>query len=251
MRYIIKIMSISALILFLGFNLVKAREDEISLKLSRDFGYSSGTGKIQGLFSIKVTSSEQLGIVVFYIDSEEIGKDNLAPFKIQFNTDDYSPGVHSIYALGSTLEGKELKTKEIMTEFVSPQESKKAALSLIIPILGISLIIVVISAIIPALTTKKEGNVIPGSQRNYGVAGGTICSRCDRPFSRHLLAPNLLAGKLERCPYCGKWGIFRAYPLDMLRKAEDSELIAKPNVTLPGNDDELHGELDKTKYQDL
>jgi hypothetical protein len=27
------------------------------------------------------------------------------------------------------------------------------------------------------------------------------------PFSRSVLAPNMLVGKLERCPHCRKWAI--------------------------------------------
>ncbi|MCJ7652038.1 MAG: Ig-like domain-containing protein, partial [Candidatus Lokiarchaeota archaeon] len=99
-----KTVAMLALLILLGFGIVYAQGDEITLKLSRDFGYASGTGKIQGLFSMKVTSSTQLSEVVFYIDSKSIGKDALEPFKLQFNTDDFSPGVHSLYAIGQTVE---------------------------------------------------------------------------------------------------------------------------------------------------
>ena len=43
-------------------------EDELLLSLSRDFGYSSGTGRIQGTFSMKASGPEDLERVVFYID---------------------------------------------------------------------------------------------------------------------------------------------------------------------------------------
>ncbi|MEK6221558.1 MAG: hypothetical protein N2D54_04870 [Chloroflexota bacterium] len=31
----------------------------------------------------------------------------------------------------------------------------------------------------------------------YSAAGGAVCPRCQLPYSRHLLSPNLLVGKLE------------------------------------------------------
>jgi hypothetical protein len=244
-----------ALAVIFSFGIVYAQGEEITLKFSRDFGFASGTGKIQGLFSMKVASSEQLTEVVFYIDGESIGKDVNEPFNLQFNTDIYTPGVHTLYAIGHTIDGRELKTREEITEFISAQDSKKAMLTLIVPILGLSLIAVLLSAIIPVILSKKKGALAPGTERNYSVAGGTICSRCNRPFSRHMFAPNMLFGKLERCPHCGKWGIFRAYPMDVLRKAEESELdtgnLKIASKTSIDENDKLRDELDDTKYQGM
>ena len=244
-----------AIFFLLSFGIVYAQEEEIILKISRDFGYASGTGKIQGLFSMKATSFYKLAEVVFYIDSQPIGKDSIEPFKLQFNTDDFSQGMHSLYAIGIGLDGNEFITKEIRTEFISAQDSKKATLTLIIPILGLSLIAVIISAVFPVLFTKKKETITPGAHRFYGAAGGTICTGCNRPFSRHLLAPNLVLGKLERCPHCGKWGIYRAYPIDILRKAEETELEAdysqKANIILANEEDRLRNEVDDTKYQGM
>jgi len=254
-KLFLKSSTILAIIFLISFGIVYAQEDEITIQLSRDFGYASGTGKIQGLFSMKVTSSKQLTEVIFYIDSESIGKDTTEPFKLQFNTDDFSPGVHSLSAIGQTVDGNKLLTREVKTEFISAEDSKKATMTLIVPILGLSLIAIILSAVIPAFLSKKKGTMAPGTQRNYGAAGGTICSRCKRPFSRHAFSPNLLLGKLERCPHCGKWGIFRAFPIDLLRKAEESELDvnnAKSASKKPADEEEkLRSELDDTKFQGM
>jgi len=253
-KYLIITMMVAVAFLFC-FGIAYAQGEEITLKFSRDFGFASGTGKIQGLFSMKVTSSEQLSEVVFYIDTESIGKAVVEPFNLQFNTDNFSPGVHTLYAIGHTIDGRELKTREEITEFLSPQDSKKATLTLIVPILGLSLIAVILSAVIPAFLTKKKGTLAPGTERNYGAAGGTICPRCSRPFPRHVFAPNMLLGKLERCPHCGKWGIFRIYPIDLLRKAEEAELDTdyfQGASKLPiDENDKLRGELEDTKFQGM
>ena len=254
MNKFIKIIAIPAMIFVFGFGFVNAQSEEITLKFSRDFGFS-GAGKIQGLFSMKVTSSVQLSEVEFFIDNESLGKDALEPFSFQFNTDNYSPGDHSLYAIGYTITGNALKTREELAHFISAEDSKKATLNLIVPILGLSLIVVIVSAVVPGIMTKKRGSVAPGTERNYGAAGGTICSRCSRPFLRHVFAPNMLFGKLERCPHCGKWGIFRAHPIDALRKAEKAELSSVTDQVLSNpsssGEEKLHDELDSTKYQDL
>jgi len=253
-KIILKVAAILALFLLLSFSFVNAQSEEITLKFSRDFGYS-GAGKIQGLFSMKVTSSEKLSEVIFFIDNESIGKDSLEPFSIQFNTDNFSPGEHSLYAIGYTIDGKSLKTRENISHFISAEESKKATITLIVPILGLSLIAVIVSAVIPGLISKRKGGVAPGTERNYSTAGGTICSRCNRPFARHVFAPNMLVGKMERCPHCGKWGIFRAYPIDILRKAEEAELnsgsIQTSSKQPADEEDLLRDELDSTKFQDM
>jgi hypothetical protein len=234
---------------------VHAQDEELTLNFSRDWGYSSGSGKIQGVFSMKVTSSVSLTQVTFYIDSLEIGKADKEPYKIQFNTDDYPAGIHTMYAIGVTSDGRELKTKKVKTEFISAEESNKAALSILGPILGLALIIVVVSAIVPVLTSRKNSPLQAGTQRNYGIAGGTICPKCKRPFARHILAPNMFLGKLERCPHCGKWCVARLYSIDLLREAEKAELInpikRDDDSDNSLGDDNFKNEIDNSKYQGL
>ena len=246
---------IIVLISLLIYGIVHAQNEELTLKFSRDWGYSSGSGKIQGLFSMTVSSTVPLAKVVFYIDSAVIGSDENEPFKLQFNTDDYSPGLHSMHAIGTTEDGGELSTKEVKAEFVSAQESNKALYSILVPVFGLVLLIVIISAVVPALTSRKKGPLPAGYSRNYGIAGGAICSKCNRPFARHVLALNMLFGKLERCPNCGKWSISRAVSIQQLHEAEEAELkdLAEQGKTTAMNssEDELNNEIDNTKYQGM
>jgi hypothetical protein len=254
MKKIFKSMLIVISIGFLGWGIVHAQTEEITLGMSRDFGYSSGTGKIQGLFSMKVTSTVRLKEVDFYIDTESIGKDSIEPYKIQFTTDDYPPGQHMLYAVGITLDERELRTKEINVLFVTADESNKAALSIVIPVLGLVLVITLLSAVFPALSARKKGTLPAGTARNYGFAGGTICPKCKRPFSLHVLGLNMLTGKLECCPHCGKWGIFRSYPIDKLREAEKAELDGMANILGNTNiktEEELRKEIDDSKFQGM
>lgn len=239
---------------FMTYGIAKAQSDEITLNFSRDFGYSSGTGKIQGLFSMKVTSSVPLAEVVFYIDSQIIGKDNVEPYKIQFTTDDYLLGIHTLYAVVNTKDGNELKTRVVKTEFVSAKEGNRAALSIVVPILGLVLVVTILSTVIPAISSRKKGSLPLGTPRNYGLAGGTICSKCNRPFSRHVFTPNMLMGKLERCPHCGKWAIVHPFPVEKLHEAEISELESSGDlghIKEKRDEEEINKEINDSKFQNL
>ena len=230
-------------------------EDELTLSMSRDFGYGGPNNKIQGTFSITAHGPENLARVTFYLDDQVMGEVTQAPFKLRFITDNYSLGKHNFSAVGYTTDGREVRTKrEYPAEFVSAEEGWQAGLAIAGPIFGIVILIMLFSFASMFISGKKLQSLPPGTPRNYGVAGGTICSKCKRPYARHVLAPNMLVGKLERCPYCGKWAIARAYPLEMLRTAEAAELQDAQNQGLAPvetEEDRLRKELEKSRYQDV
>jgi hypothetical protein len=234
--------------------IVHAQTEEITFSMSRDFGYSSGSGKIQGLFSMKASSTVPVTEVDFHIDSTIILADKEEPYKVQFNTDDYPIGVHNLYVVGITTNGKQIVSKEVKVFFVSAEESRKAALGIIVPVLGLVLVITIISVLVPAISSRKKGKLAPGETRHYGLAGGSICSRCKRPFALHMFAPNMLMGKLERCPHCRKWGVFRSFSIEKLREAEKAELEISGSQN--GNhgvsdDEQLRKEIDDSRFQGM
>jgi hypothetical protein len=234
--------------------IVHAQTEEITFSMSRDFGYSSGSGKIQGLFSMKASSTVPVTEVDFHIDSTIILADKEEPYKVQFNTDDYPIGVHNLYVVGITTNGKQIVSKEVKVIFVSAEESNKAALGIIVPVLGLVLVITIISVLVPAISSRKRGKLPPSEARQYGFSGGTICSRCKRPFALHMFAPNMLMGKLERCPHCGKWGILRSFSIDKLRDAERAELekseIQNGNHGV-SDEEQLRKEIDDSRFQGM
>jgi hypothetical protein len=114
---------------------VRAQEDTpFVLRLSRNFGYSSGTGKIQGNFTIKVSGPQDLSRVVFYINDEVMGEVNQAPLELNFHTGNYPVGVYTLRAIGYTSGGRELHSNEQKREFVSAQEGLQTAGKIIIPL---------------------------------------------------------------------------------------------------------------------
>jgi hypothetical protein len=222
--------------------------------MSRNFGYSSGTGRIQGTFTLKASGLEDLKRVTFYIDNQAIGQVGEAPFHLRFHTDDYSLGNHELYADGLTMQGSLLRSNVIRVEFVSADEGWQAGMRILIPILATILGAVALSIATTVLVGRTAKNIPEGTRRNYGVSGGSICPQCQRPFPRHFWSPNLVSGKLERCPFCGKWSVVRARSLEELRAAEVAELEAaqEEQRESPLSEQEwLRRELEDTRYQDL
>jgi hypothetical protein len=229
-----------------------AQSDGLTIGMSRDFGYASGTGDIQGNFSIKVEGPENLANVVFLIDGEPIGEDSEAPFRLQFVTDNYPNGVHVISAVGYLSDGTQLTTKEIRANFVPAGEGMKVAGAII----GVTLTLVVgafvLSFVLTMASTRKKGALPLGTPRNYGIKGGTICTKCGRPFSLNLLSFNLVTGVYDFCPHCGKWQFVRRLPIDVLRQAEQNELTwgkpAEP-IAEESEEEKLRKQLDASRYQ--
>jgi ribosomal protein L32 len=85
----------------------------------------------------------------------------------------------------------------------------------------------------------------------YGMAGGAVCKACGLPFSRHTFSPNLLVGKLERCPHCGKTAIARRATPDQLAEAE-ARLQAEEGGGMAQSDESpeerLRRQIEQSRY---
>lgn len=236
-------------------------EPQLDLKLSRNVGYSSSLGsqyrRIQGSFTVRVQGPENLDRVEFYLGEQLLGHDNEAPFALQIHTDSYPEGVNHFSALGFTTTGQVLQSNIITAEIVSPADTRRDMTIILVPLFGVILLATLFSAVVPALLNRGKRKNTPeaGFRRNYGISGGGICSRCQRPFPFAAFSPNFGPGlKLTSCPYCGKFGIVRRRSLENLRSAEEAELIeaqklkAAPDSSL-SEDEKLRKELDESRYQ--
>ncbi|MBN2044720.1 MAG: hypothetical protein JW757_06860 [Anaerolineales bacterium] len=244
------LLAVSLLALILAAPALAQEEaPELEIDLNRDFGYGGFGNQIQGNFSIRVSGPDDLAEVQFYLDEILLGTDQEAPFRLQFVTDDYAPGIHQIYAVGTLAEGTQLRSREITADFLSAESAGEKTMELLVPILGFTVLAMVIAALVPMLTGKKGGKVTLG---NYGLAGGAVCPRCTFPFKRHYLSPNMLVGKLVRCPHCGKWAILPAASSNALSAAEErylasqvesSEVELRPETS-------LKSALDDSRFED-
>ncbi len=230
-------------------------QGDLALSISRDFGYSSGTGRIQGRFTLKVLGPDDLVRVVFLIDGQAMGVDKSAPYEIQFHTGDYSQNIHTLIAAGFTQDGRELHSNEYRLEFVAAEEGMQAAMKIALPILGVALAAMLLGIVLPAITGRKPRPSPPiGAPRSYGMLGGAICPKCSRPFSVHIWGINLLVGKLDRCPHCGGWSVVRRASHQSLKAAEAAEVEffgGNAGLSPQSPEEKLQKALEESRYSDL
>jgi hypothetical protein len=245
----IQYLLVSIIILACVSPVLAQEEAELRLMLRRNFGYAAGSD-MQGAFTIRASGPEDLQRVVFYIDDEMMGEAAGLPFELRFHTESFSLGPHSLTAVGFTTTGRQVSSNRLQVNFVSADEGFQSGMRIALPLLGIVFGLIVLSIVFSFATSGKLKNLPPGTPRKYGAAGGAICPRCGRPFSRHFFSPNMLVGKLERCPFCGKWSILAAQPLSILRSAEAAELEETAEHEAVKQDDEEHlrKELDESRY---
>lgn len=226
---------------------VAQETNSLELKLNRDFG-AAYANNIQGRFSFRVDGPDNLESVSFYIDNQLVGEDSEAPFRLQFETDNYDLGTHTLYAIGRTTNGEELRSNEISRNFISSSSSNRTLLLIVVPILVISLGGGIIATWVANRGRKSSSS---GSINAHGPFGGTICPKCNKPFARHIWGLNLGLAKFDRCPHCGKWSLVRALPPAVLDEAiEAIEAESKQNQPKPPSDDDesWRKRLDDSKF---
>lgn len=220
--------------------------DPLILVLSKDFGFAAA-GKIQGRFKLKVQSpGEELERVDFYIDGEIVHTSSESPYQYQFNTADYSLGEHAFFVKGFRSDGTIVSSSKITREFLSAEKAWESVGRITIPLFGVILVLSLLGAIGPALLARRKEFVLG----EYGVAGGAVCPRCQLPNARNLLAPNLLVGKLQRCPHCGKWAVVPQASPQVLEMAEERYAQDGAGETpAMGGDAEYRQLLDESRYE--
>jgi DNA-directed RNA polymerase subunit RPC12/RpoP len=256
MKKVISILMIlSVLIAFTASYALAQSTQELQLGLSRDFGYGGFGNDIQGLFTLKIKNPPaDLARVEFYIDSTLMGTDTTLPFSLQFNTDSYPNGAHTLSALGYTSDGTELKSNQIQSQFVPAGTGIQSATKFLVPVLGVIVLVALIAVFVPVILSRgKLASTPPSTPRKYGIGGGAICPKCNRPFPLRLWWINLGASKIDRCPYCGKWSMVRPRSITELRNAEAAELTRdQPSASIAGETetDKLKRELDESRYNE-
>jgi hypothetical protein len=182
-----------------------------------------------------------------------LGEADQPPFELRLNTDEHSQGVHTLHAVGQTASGEQLRSNDIRVVFVSAEQGWKSTSRIILPLLVVVFGAMLLSFLLMFLTAGKHQSLPLGTPRKYGISGGAICPKCQRPFALHFFALNLGLGKFDRCPYCGKWSVLRPRPIAELRQAEEVELQAAMDAALPpevSEEEKLRRELDDSRFQD-
>lgn len=229
--------------------------DEVRLNVRRSFGFSSGA-QIRGTFSLDVVGSVTISSVKYFIDGKQIAEVSQSPFGYTFQTTSYPDGWHELYAEVLTADNRVLKTAIRKYEFVSSEAEGQAVTNIIFPMLGLLTVIILVGVLSQILVFKKKGlDKLPyGADRKFGVMGGTICPKCKRAFSIHWWGLNAVAGKFDRCDYCGKWSIVRRKSAEELKAAIYAErLLLKPETTTSSRTESeiIKEKIDDSKYIDL
>ena len=227
-----------------------AQTESFTLKINRDWGYGGFNGDIQGLFSLRVTGPSDLVRVEYFIDNKKIGEVSQSPFNLQFSTDNYPLGVHTIFAIGYSSKGQDFQSNILTSNFVPKQSSTK----IVLPLLGVVLAAILFSTLAPLVSNRGRHLRIPlGAERNYGAGGGGICPNCHRPFTLPLVAAHFGTFRLAPCPFCGKWNFVRNESIIKLREAEKTELELGQPEQPSGNPEveELRKDIEDSKYQRL
>ena len=219
----------------------------LNLRLIRTFGYG-GFNQIEGNFNLRLSDPPPLERAEFLMDGEVVHTAPEAPFEYRFQTREYPPGLHTMTALGYTPAGEVLTSNAISKEFLTAEEARQGTVDLIVPLLLLIFGLMVVGTLVTAWITRRRGYT-PGQ---YGTAGGAVCPRCGMPYSRHMLSPNLLAGKLERCPHCGKWAIApRASPQALMEaEAMLREGSLESDTSPESEEEQLRRRLDESKYDE-
>lgn len=247
----LKYFSLALLLLMVmsaGFKTVNAQDDSpYTLKLRRDWGYGSGMD-IQGRMSLSVNGDEsQVAAVTFYLDQQVLAEVKQEPFKVSFSTDDYASGVHELSATVLSKAGESFAVKPLMVNFLSSSEAGEKTTKLLVIVGGLVAVSLLVSFL---LSSRQKGQ--PG-KASAGVHGLAVCKQCGQTFPRSFFGMNMVVGKFERCPHCGKWQI--------TRRASDFEIALadrKNDPALDVDDQEaepttkpVKDELDESRYIDL
>jgi hypothetical protein len=224
---------------------VAQEEETLDLRLRRDWGYGAG-GQVQGKFSLRVDGPDDIVKVEFIIDDEVVGTATEAPFRYQFNTDKFPPGVHTLTAVGYKADGTPVYGTEFVRQFLSAEQAHSSTMKIIVPLLLVVGVISLAGILGPVLMGRGK-EFKPGQ---YGAAGGAVCPRCEFPYSRSMMAPNLVVGKLQRCPHCGKWAIVPRASQVMLEAAEKRwAREGTSSVEAPSEDEKLKQMIDDSRYE--
>jgi hypothetical protein len=220
--------------------------EELLLGMTRNFGYG-GLGKIQGNFTLNISDpSPRLDRVEFYFDGELVSTANEDPFRYKFHTSEFEEGNHEMYAVGYLDDGTVLETRHITKNFLSSDEAWGETESLIGPLLIGVAVVTILGVAVPLLFNKNKDFVLG----KYGPAGGVVCPRCGLPFSRSMFSPNLVAGKLVRCPHCNKISIQARASQARLQEAE-ANFSNKDNAGgIQHDDNDLNKLIDDSRFEE-
>ena len=233
---------------------VFAQQDEYSLGLTRIVGYSSGD-QISGTMNLSIIGpANNIKSVKYIIDGKVVTEVAQPPFTATFQTVSFDFGYHDLSAAVLTKDGRTVNTAIRKFNFATAEQQASGILNILGPILGIVVLVLGLGFVTQlVLFRKKFQTMPPGTRREYGMMGGTICPNCKRPYAFHWWSPHVLTHKIDRCDFCGKWAFARRYSIEELRQAEQKEIQSfggSEPVVQKSEEEKLKEMLERSKYSD-
>lgn len=196
-----QIWTLLLLVLSLAFIFLPAQaQDEPAwkLRLRRDWGYGAGPD-IQGNMTLYLDGDlSTVKAVVYYLDDQVMAEMTEEPFRFSFNTDDYQPGTRRLSAEVRDNQGSPTRVGPLIYNFLSAADAGSNTITLFVVIGAVTLAAMGISWFI---SSKQKGS----EKEAAGMFGRAVCQQCGKTFPRSIFGMNVVVGKLERCPHCGKW----------------------------------------------
>ena len=222
------------------------------LNVSRLFGYSSGS-QIKGSFRLKVIGIADIQSVEYRIDGSIMDVVNTDPFQLDFQTEKYPIGMHALSAWVTTKSGTVIEIPTRNFEFATAAQESKSVVGIILPLGGIVVLAVGLGLGLQFMAVRKRTHeFIPlGTSRRYGIKGGAICPKCDRPTVLHPFSFNIGFRQVyDFCENCGKWSVLKIRSEHELREAEEKEKHSSQgqSASPQSADEKLKEMLDNSKY---
>lgn len=233
--------------------LAQTEDTPYTLHIKKEFGFDNGNN-IRGTFRLSLMGDESAVVrVTWFIDGAMLAETSQPPFYVNFDTTHYTSTEHTLHAQVETTDGSLHQTPTRHFNFVSSETQNQMMGQLIGYLLGGILVVGFIGAGITRMLTRsnKQQGLSPDMRGQYGALGGAVCGKCGKPFSRSIFGFNLLTGKLERCPHCGKWVMTRRAAQTELAEAEKLlwQENAPESVNMDESDEEkLRKMIDDTRY---
>jgi hypothetical protein len=124
-----------AMIFVLSYSAVLAQDSPYTLRIVRDWGYGNGAD-INGRMSLSLKGDQdQIQEVTFFIDGEVMASVTAAPFKYQFDTNNFEPGLHRLTAEVITSTGETHTTNGLVSNFLE-NRSQQSTLRILLWLAG-------------------------------------------------------------------------------------------------------------------
>jgi len=120
----------------------------LSLSYYKNNGYGLGND-INGIWTITALVSQNVSYVTFYLDNQLQQNDSSSPFSWNFNTDNYTLGLHTISVTAYDSSG-EAETVSVQRNFVG------FPLELVIGIIGLVVAIIVVLVLVAVYQIGKN-----------------------------------------------------------------------------------------------